>query len=120
MLEAEVASRFPDQFSAWSRDPASNAPPGGETANHIAGRALPVVASIRARHSGDVLVVSHKATIRILVCALLGIDLALFRARVAQRVGAVTTFEFPDSGPRLLRLSDVSHLPHELREEVGS
>lgn len=121
MLEAEVESRYPAEFKAWSGDPGRHSPPGGETAHDIAARALPVVQAIRERHpSGNVLVVSHKATIRILVCALLGIDIALFRARVAQRVGAVTAFEFAGSGPRLITLSDISHLPLELREDIGS
>jgi len=44
----------------------------------------------------------------------------LFRARVAQRVGAMTTFEFSANGPKLITLSDITHLPPELREEVGS
>ncbi len=78
---------------------------------------MPVVESIRAAwHDGDVLVVSHKATIRILVCVLLGLDVDRYRSRVACPVGSVTTFAFDDDGePLLVALADVSHLPTRLR-----
>src|SRR5262245_8516541 len=117
MLEDEVRRHSPEQFQAWLHDPGRNAPPGGETGIEIAARALPVVDAIRARHlSGNVLAVSHKATIRVLVCALLGLDVGLYRARIGQSVAGVTVFEFRDSGPLLRTLGDISHLPQHLRQ----
>jgi probable phosphoglycerate mutase len=90
-------------------------PPGGETAAEISARAMQAVAHIRAHHSdGKILVVSHKATIRVLLCALLGIDVDLFRARIAQPVGAVSAVTFKKSGAMLEKHGDVSHLPPEL------
>ncbi len=120
-LEAEIEQLHPREFAAWSNDPGRVAPPGGETAPQIAARALAALNEIRARHtSGQVLAVAHKATIRILVCALLGIDVGLFRKRIAQEVGAATVFEFKDSGPLLKTLNDLSHLPPELRHAEGT
>ena len=120
-LESEVERAEPAAFHAWSADPGWVSPPGGETAWQIAARALPVVEALRERHpDGRVLAVSHKATIRILVCALLGIDVGLFRKRIAQEVGAVTAFEFRSTGPLLKALNDVSHLPPELRHGEGT
>jgi broad specificity phosphatase PhoE len=76
----------------------------------VAARALPVVERIRGAHqAGEVLVVSHEATIRIIACALLGIDIDLYRARLAQPVASFTSFGFPPSGPLLQRLGDVGH-----------
>jgi len=121
LLERDVKERFPEEFRVWSADPARNSPPGGESAIEIAFRVVPVIEAIRHRHpAGKVIVFSHKATIRVLVCALLGIDLSLFRARVAQAVGAVTVFEFRETGPLLKVLNDQSHVPAELRKEEGS
>ncbi len=66
----------------------------------MAARAAPVVDSLRsAFRDGDVLVVSHKATIRVLVCALLGIDVDRYRARLACPPGSVTTFELRGGDP---------------------
>ncbi len=113
--EEEVAKVEPERFHAWADHPGKVAPPGGENAVEIAERALAAVDRIRARHAdGKVLVVSHKATIRVLLCALLGIDVDLFRARIAQPVGAVSCVTFKKAGPLLERLGDVSHLPPSL------
>jgi probable phosphoglycerate mutase len=60
------------------------------------------------------MVVSHKATLRILLCALLGIDLSQFRNRIGQRVAAVSVVEWRKTGPLVKVLGDVSHLPPAL------
>lgn len=117
----EVRARFPEAYAYWAHDVASRGTPGGETAFGVAARAMPVIERIRARHAdGDVLVVSHKATLRIVVCALLGMDVRQFRARIAQPVAAVSLFEIGPAGAMLVRLGDVSHLSPELRAEPGT
>jgi probable phosphoglycerate mutase len=121
MLASDVRARYPDEYARWAAQPAQVALPGGETAAQIARRAMSAVDAIRRRHStGNVMAVAHKATIRILVCALLEMDIGLFRARIGQPVGSVTIFEFKPSGPLLKRLGDQSHLPPDLRHEVGT
>jgi alpha-ribazole phosphatase len=118
----DVKSRFPDVYAYWSQDTASRATPGGETAFMVAARAAPVLERIRREHAtGKVLVVSHKATLRILVCALLGMDVRLFRERIAQPVCALSRFEVKPAGTAMLTmLGDVSHLPPELRSAEGT
>ena len=111
-----IAARWPEEFGAWEDDPADNAPTGGENGRAIAARAILAWERIRAATpAGEVVVVSHKATIRILVCTLLGIDLPRFRDRIDARTGSVTTFDVTRRGPLLVRLCDDSHLPPELR-----
>jgi probable phosphoglycerate mutase len=117
----EAAARDHDLHLRWDADPALNAPPGGETAQDVARRALSEIESLRAAvPSGDVLAVAHKATIRILLCALLGIDLGRFRQRLACPVGSLSTVEWGAVGPQLMRLADRGHLPRELRELPGT
>jgi probable phosphoglycerate mutase len=119
--ESEVAASDPEAFRAWAQNPGHVAPPGGETGFQIAARAMAALERIRARHDGgNVLVVSHKATLRVLLCALLGIDVNLFRARVAKPVASVSIVEWKASGPLLARLGDVSHLPPELAGAEGT
>lgn len=111
----EAAARDAEAYAWWTADNASRAPPGGETAFQVAARATPVIERIRADHpDGRVWVVSHKATIRILVCALLGLDVRLFRQRIAQPVAAVTRFDISPAGAMLVELGNVSHLPPDL------
>lgn len=120
-LEDEVARDEPEAWASWQRDPGSFAPPGGENAYALAARVLPAIATIRDRHSdGLAIAFAHKAVIRIAVCALLGIDVGLFRRRVDCKTGAVTIIEFCPDGPLLHALNDVSHLPPELREAGGT
>lgn len=119
--EEELSASEPEAFRAWAEHPGHVAPPGGESAYQIAERAVAAVDRIRARYpEGRVLAVSHKATIRVLTCALLGLDVDLFRARVGAPVASVTVFEFKPSGPLLVRLGDVSHLPPELAAAEGT
>jgi len=104
-LEDEVEETEPDAYRDYCRHPGIFGATGGENGYQVAARALPVVERIRTAHeTGRVLVVSHKAPIRIIACALLGIDIDLYRARVSSPVGSVISFDFPPSGPRLLRI----------------
>jgi alpha-ribazole phosphatase len=121
----EAKAKFPAVYAYWAEDTASRATPGGETAFMVAARAAPVIERIRREHQdGRVLVVSHKATLRILVCALLGLDVRLFRDRIGQPVCALSRFEIKSkhggSSAMLTMLGDVSHLPPELRAAEGT
>jgi probable phosphoglycerate mutase len=111
--ESDVKATDAQAYAAWSQDPAMVSPPGGESAFAIAARALPVLGRARGEYpSGNVLFVSHKATIRVIVCALLGVPLGRFRDRVACPPASLTTFQFAERGAMLVRLGDISHLPH--------
>ena len=93
--ESEIKVSDPENYQAWVADPAVHAPPGGESGYAIAARSVPVVERIRMKHtSGHVLVVSHKATIRVITCALLNLHIGRFRDRVACPTASLTTFEF--------------------------
>ena len=112
---------FHDDYIRWTADPAWNAPTGGEPAVAIARRVLQVIEEITQRYNnGNVLLVSHKATIRIILCSLLGIDTGRFRYRLSCPVGSVTLVEFTSEGPLLHALADRTHLSAELRALPGT
>ncbi|MDP9034103.1 MAG: histidine phosphatase family protein [Myxococcota bacterium] len=109
--ESQISAQEPEAYTAWCRDPSLIAPPGGETAFAIAARALPVlVKATRDYPSGIVMFVSHKATIRVIACALLGIPLGRFRDRMACPTASLTTFDFAERGAMLMRAGDIHHL----------
>ena len=118
----EIISReYHDDYIRWSADPAWNAPNSGEMAVTIASRALQVIEEIKQNYSsGNVLVVSHKATIRIMLCSLLGIDVGRFRFRLGCPVASVSIVEFTSHGPLLKVLADRSHLDDQLRNLPGT
>lgn len=117
----EVDREYHDEYERWTADPAWNPPTGGETAVALAQRVTHVFEGIRAAHpDGNVLVVSHKATIRVALCALLGVDVGRFRYRFGCPVGSVSIIEFGAHGPLAATVADRSHLSVELRGLEGT
>jgi len=121
MTKQTVAEKYHDDYVSWLADPAWHAPTGGELAVMIARRGLRVIEEIKTQFSdGNVLIVSHKATIRIILCSLLGVDVGRFRYRLVCPVGSVSVVEFTSHGPLLHALADRSHLSANLRSLPGT
>lgn len=117
----EINREYHDDYIRWSADPAWNAPTGGEMAVTIAGRAMQVIEEIRQVYdNGNVLIVAHKGTIRIILCSLLGIDVGRFRYRWGCPVGSLNIVEFTSHGPLLQALADRTHLDERLRNLPGT
>lgn len=115
-----ISKQFPETYLAWTDDPSRNAPPGGENAHQIAARGRMVLEEIRQRHQGGkVLIVSHKATIRVMISDLLGLDLQYYRYRLSCPVCSLSMVEFTERGPLLRSLADREHLSKELRALPG-
>ena len=121
LTKATVERDYHDDYISWLADPAWHAPTGGEPAVTIARRSLQAIDEIKQQYTnGNVLVVSHKATIRIILCSLLGIDVGRFRYRLACPVGSASVVEFSSEGPLLHSLADRSHLSEALRSLPGT
>ncbi len=121
MTKERVSEEYHDDYVSWLADPAWHAPTGGELAVMIARRGLRVIEEINQQFvDGNVLIVSHKATIRIILCSLLGIDVGRFRYRLVCPVGSVSVVEFTPEGPLLQALADRSHLSAHLRSLPGT
>jgi probable phosphoglycerate mutase len=117
----EVEKLYHDEHLSWSADPAWYPPTDGESATSVAARALQVIEEIRKEYTdGKVLIVSHKATIRIAFCALLGIDVGRYRYRLACPVGSLSIVEFGEHGPLIERIGDRAHLDEHLRNLEGT
>ena len=118
---AAVSRDFHDDHLQWTADPAWNAPTGGETAIAVARRTSQLLEEVRQEfRDGNVLFVSHKATIRVLICALLGIDVGRYRFRLGCPVGSVSVVEFGAHGPLLQTLANRTHLDENLRALPGT
>jgi probable phosphoglycerate mutase len=118
LTRSEVEARFPGEYPAWEADPFTFAPPGAESGVAVLARALPVIREIVTAHEGQcVLVVSHKATIRLVLCSLLGIDARGYRDRLDQSPACLNVLDF--KGPvraRLTLFNDISHYTDRPRE----
>ncbi|MDX2228670.1 MAG: histidine phosphatase family protein [Leptolyngbyaceae cyanobacterium bins.349] len=117
----EVRAQYEEDYIHWLTEPAWNPPTGGESSVQLASRAALVIAEIEKDHPhGNVLVVSHKATIRILLCSLLGIDLGRYRDRIAVLTASVSVVKFDVHGPLLEQLGDRYHIPDSIRNRPGT
>jgi broad specificity phosphatase PhoE len=117
----EVSRTHHVEYERWVADPAWNPPTDGETAVMLAQRMMHTVEQIDATHDdGNVLVVSHKASIRVVLCALLGVDVGRFRYRFGCPVGSVSIVEFGTHGPLAATIADRSHLDARLRGLEGT
>ena len=111
LTRQEVEGRFHDEYLRWEEDPFTVAPSGGECGVDVMARALPVIrAIVEAHHDQQVLVVSHKATIRLIISSLLGFDARGYRDRLDQAPACLNVIDFKDPvRARLMLFNDVSH-----------
>ena len=111
LTRQQVEEQFPAEYAAWEADPFTFAPVGGESGLSVLARALPAVRRIVSTHPGQTtVVVSHKATLRLLLSSLLGIDPRGYRDRLDQSPACLNVVDFKDPvRARLMLFNDVSH-----------
>jgi broad specificity phosphatase PhoE len=111
LTRREVEERFCDEYAAWEEDPFTFAPQDGESGLGVLARALPVVREIVVAHPNEtVLVVSHKATLRLILSSLLGFDARGYRDRLDQSPACLNVVDFKDPvRARLMLFNDISH-----------
>lgn len=107
----DVEREFADEYSAWEADPFTVAPRGGESGVAVLARSLPVVRDIVAAHpGGQILIVSHKATLRLVLSSFLGFDPRGYRDRLDQSPACLNVLDFKDPvRARLMLFNDTSH-----------
>jgi probable phosphoglycerate mutase len=116
-----VKENYSEDYLRWLTEPAWNPPTGGETAVQLASRASLAIAEIQEQYSsGNVLVVSHKATIRVILCSLLGIDLGRYRDRIDVPAASLSLIQFGALGPMLKILGVRSFMDADLRSLSGT
>src|SRR5579872_4125323 len=127
MRREEVEKQFPEEYARYEHDPFSFSPMGGESGLQVTARALPALLKIVEDHADQrIVVVSHKATIRLLLSTLLGFDPRKYRDRLDQSPCALNILDFKDlAHARLTLFTDTSHytetvpeVPHGRRSKV--
>ena len=122
MSRRDVETTFAAEYAQWSEDPFTFAPEGGESGVAVLARALPALREIVVAHAGErVVVVSHKATIRLLLSSLLGFDARGYRDRLDQAPGCLNVVDFRDPvHARLMLFNDTSHYASQPRSAERS
>ena len=111
MTRREVEEKFPEEAAEWEKDPYTFAPLGGESGLAVTARALPTLIQLVREHAHEnILVVSHKGTIRLLLSSLLGFDPRRYRDNLHQNPAALNIVDFRDPlRARLTLFNDTSH-----------
>lgn len=108
---AESRLSTPEIYSAWEADPASVAPPEGESGEQLVERVTPFLAAVARRHqAGNVVVVCHRTLCRLTACHIMGIPLAEYRKRIPMDNAALNIFETREGKWQVVSLNDTSHL----------
>jgi broad specificity phosphatase PhoE len=124
LRRAEVEAQFAEEYAAWEADPFTFAPQGGECGLNVLARALPVLREIVVTHAGsNVVVVSHKATLRLVISSLLGFDARGYRDRLDQNPACLNIVDMKDPvRARLMLFNDTSHYadqPHRAAHQLS-
>lgn len=111
-LAEKIEATWPEELRRWHEAPHTVRMPGvgGEALNDILLRAAPVVAEAALRYQGDILLASHDAVIKVLLCWWLSAPLSsFFRLQIPN-----CSISIVEAGsgrtPRLSLLGDASHL----------
>lgn len=111
LTRAEAETRFAGMYECWEEDPFNFAPDGGESGLAVTARAMPALLGMVGKHPGEIIcVVSHKATIRLLLSAILGFDPRRYRDHLDLNPASLTIVDFRDAiHARLTVFNDVAH-----------
>jgi probable phosphoglycerate mutase len=107
----EVEREFPEEYRRYEHDPFTFSPQEGESGLQVTARALPALIDLVDKHCDErLIVVSHKATIRLILSSMLGFDPRKYRDRLDQSPCALNILDFKDiAHARLTLFNDTSH-----------
>jgi broad specificity phosphatase PhoE len=108
--QREVAAQWPGAYVWWRTAPHLVQVPGGECLADVQARAQESLSKILRQHSdGTVVLVSHQAVNKVLICSWLGLSNAWFW-RVGQDTGCINRFDYDGKDYAVLALNEVCHL----------
>jgi broad specificity phosphatase PhoE len=107
----QVRERFPDLYQVWLTAPHKVRFPNGESLDDVSSRSLDTVKRLAAVHRDhNVVAVTHRVVIKLLICAILGLGSSGFWA-IRQDTCAINVIEHDEQhGFMIYRLNDTCHL----------
>ncbi len=74
LSHGEVRNRYGDAYATWRNHPDEARIPAGESLAEVRQRAMAVISDLVSSAEGAAVVVSHRVVLKLLVCAMLGLD----------------------------------------------
>lgn len=107
---AEVKEKYPELYQDWLDTPEQVRLPGGESLESVLNRAMPFLEDAVVRcGEGKIALVSHRVVLKVIICALLGLDNSHFW-NIRLDNGAVTRFVYDGDNVTLVAHNDTSYL----------
>ncbi len=104
----DIARNSAELHRLWRNAPGKVRFPGGESLADVRLRVVPLLESFTGTE-GNVLLVSHRVPIKVMLCQALGLDDSAFW-RLKVDTASVSVIELGPGGVRLLLMNDTSHL----------
>ena len=106
----EVQKQYPDLYAQWQGAPHEVIFPGGEGLDAVRSRSMKAVEEIVERHPQEAMaLVSHRVVLKVLICALLGLDNSHFW-NIAQDTTAINCFKHRNGAWICNFLNDTCHV----------
>lgn len=111
LTDAEMKAQFPKERARFTIDPVMHHLPGGEDPIAAASRGIAALRAIaKDNEHGRALVVAHNTLMRLVLCQLLGIPLARYRATFPKLAnGTLTEIDFRENSIALLLFNAPLH-----------
>lgn len=110
LTHEQIKKSYPEEFKIWRSEPHMATIPNGETISIVQERMVAFLNDIIIK-SGDenILVVSHSATIKLLLLHILSMDLNHYY-NLQQDNCAINLITFKPYGPVLVKYNDICHM----------
>lgn len=106
----DIIAKYPDVYTVWRESPHLAKIPDGETLVELKERSVKKLLEIvRNNEDKNILLVSHGITTKVIICALMGIDISNLH-KIRQDNTAVNIFEYRDGSFQTQLLNDTCHL----------
>jgi alpha-ribazole phosphatase len=105
-----IRQQYSEELRRWIQNPLDNHVPNGEALPELHQRVEGALQEILSSHEeGNVVLVAHSGSIRMLFCCLLKMDLSAFW-RIMQFNGAINQIEFRNGVPTVFTMNDTQHM----------
>jgi len=109
MSHDTVKQKYKALYDEWLKNPHLVRMPKGESLDDVRKRAISLVSQVTAKYEGTIALVSHRVILKVIICALLGLDNSHFWNIKLDTCG-ITTFAYENERFVLTKHNDTSFL----------
>lgn len=108
--EKDVVQKYPDLHRQWKKSPESVVFPNGEGLKDVRRRVEPALVRLAESHQREnIVIVSHRVTIKVIICIVLGLDISAFW-KVQVDTASISVIEFNEDLFSLILSNETCHL----------